>query len=239
MITARGLMHIYKKEMKTYLVSPVAYIVVGFFLIVATLWFFFAMSFFGRNQANMRIFFESLPVLFIIIIPLITMHLFSEEINIGSYEMLLTMPVSFIDIIIAKFLAALTLTVVCLFPTLSYAICISFLGNLDWGPVIGGYLGALLLGAAYCAIGLFVSSLTRHQLIAFLIGLAICGALSISRILMVYVFMFISVPLQYLDAYLHFQNIAKGIVDTRDIIYFISICFLALYGTKLVMEEKN
>lgn len=241
MITIKGLLHIYKKEIKTYIVSPTAYVVIPIFLLVAAFYFFSARIFFLRSQASMREFFSALPIIFCIIIPAITMHLFSEEINIGSYEMLLTMPVTFLDIIIGKFLAALTLTAICLFPTFSYAIFISFLGNLDWGPVIGGYISALFLGAAFCAIGLLVSSITKKQIIALVIAILICLFLCLLNLVVI----LFPVPhvvlsfLKYMDAYIHFQNVARGIVDTRDIIYFISVCFLALYGTKLIMEEKK
>jgi ABC-2 type transport system permease protein len=247
MITIKGLSRIYKKEIKQYLVSPVAYVVITLFLLLAAYIFFHPFpdhpeyTFFLINQATMSFFFSWLPMLFVIVIPAITMHLFSEEMNLGSYEMLLTMPVSFLDIIFGKFLAALTLTAICLFPTLSYAVFVSFLGKLDWGPVLGGYFGALLLSAGFCAIGLLISSITRKQIIALLLSLVICLSLAgIDRLLAI-----ISLPpvvmefLQYMGANVHFQNIAKGIIDTRDIIYFISISFLALYGTKLIMEEKK
>jgi ABC-2 type transport system permease protein len=240
-ITFKGLFHIYKKEIKTYFISPIAYVVITLFLLVAAFFFFFWFTFFLRNQASLRLFFSLLPIFSCFVIPAITMGLFSEEINLGSYELLLTMPVTFLDIIFAKFLAALTLTAICYLPTVSYPIFITFMGKLDWGPVIGGYLGALFMGAGFCAIGLLASALTRKQIIAYLIGWAICFALWLLDRVIIYV----PLPqilmgfIQYLGADYHFQNIAKGIIDTRDILYFISLCFFSLYGTKLIMEEQK
>ncbi len=126
-----------------------------------------------------------------------------------------------------------------LVPTLAYPITVSFLGQLDWGPVIGGYVGALFLGAAFSAIGLFVSSLTRNQIIAFILGMLICFALTLFDIIV----FFLPPPfldvIHYLGVNFHFQNIAKGIIDTRDILYFLSISFISLYGAHLVMEERH
>jgi len=172
-------------------------------------------------------------------VPAITMRLFSEELNIGSYETLLTLPVTFRDVILGKFLAGAAFTTAMLVPTLAFAISVSFLGDLDWGPVAGGYIGSILLGASFSAIGLFASSLTRNQIIAFIIGVAICFTLAmINKMLF-----FLPKPLlnifAYLGAELHFQNIAKGIIDSRDILYFLSLIFVSLYGTHLSMQERS
>jgi ABC-2 type transport system permease protein len=181
-----------------------------------------------------------LPITFSFIIPAVTMRLFSEEINIGTYEILLTLPVKFKDIIVGKFLAASAFVGVMLAPTLVYAISIAFMGKLDWGPVIGGYIGALLLGAGYCAIGLMASSITKNQVIAFIIGMALCFTLTLLTDFMLYFLPNTLVEFfQYLSANYHFQNIARGVVDSRDIIYFISLSFIALYVANLVMQRKK
>jgi len=126
-----------------------------------------------------------------------------------------------------------------LVPTFSYPIFIAFMGHLEWGPVAGGYLGALLLGASFVAVGLFASSLTRNQIIAFIVGMAICFTLTlIDKMLFFFPGSLLGV-IGYLGADFHFQNIAKGIIDSRDIVYFLSVVFIGLYGTHLVMQEKN
>ncbi len=229
--------NIFKKELKDYFTSPIAYIVITIFLLV-TGWFFF-MTFFLNNQASLRNYYGLLPFTFAFVIPAITMRLFSEEMSIGSYEILLTMPVTFSDIILGKFLAGTAFVAAMLLPTLSYPITISFVGQLDLGPVIGGYTGAVLLGASYTAIGLFASSLTRNQIVAFIIGLLICFFLTlIDKMLLFFPGSIVKV-IGYIGADYHFQNISKGIVDTRDILYFASLIFLGLYGTALVMAEKK
>lgn len=230
--------HIFKKELKSYFVTPIAYIVISIFLVIIG-WLFFS-TFFLNRQASMTQFFSLLPITFSFIIPAITMRLFSEELNIGTYEIILTLPVKFRDIILGKFLAAIGFVSIMLLPTLIYAVSISFIGKLDWGPVFGGYIGGLLLGAAFSSIGIFASSLTKNQVIAFITGMAICFSLTLLTDFLLY---FLPNSLigffQYFSANYHFQNIAKGVIDSRDILYFITISFIALYGSYLVMQEKK
>lgn len=232
----RQVLLIFNKEFKDYFMSPIAYIVIAIFLIV-TGWLFFS-AFFIYGQAEMRRFFSLLPWLFALVVPVITMRLFSEELNVGSYELLLTLPVTFTDIILGKFLASVAFVVAMLVPTLAYPIFISFLGDLDWGVVAGSYLGAILMGAAYSAIGLFASSLTRNQIIACIVGMVICTALVLMDMMLFFFPQSTLGMVSYLSANAHFQNIAKGIVDSRDLLYFFSVMFLGLYATHLVMQEK-
>jgi ABC-2 type transport system permease protein len=228
---------IFSKEFKDYFISPIAYIVIAIFLLV-TGWLFFS-TFFVFGQVELRRFFDLLPFLFALVVPIITMRLFSEELNVGSYEILLTLPVTFRDIIIGKFLAGLAFVGAILLPTLSYPIFISFLGDLDWGVVAGAYIGSMLLGAAYVAIGLFASSLTRNQIIACIVGMVICAILAIIDKMLFFFPQSILDVVVYLSSSIHFENVAKGIVDTRDVLYFLSIAFIGLYATHLVMQEKK
>ena len=225
------------KEFKDYFISPIAYIVIALFLIV-TGWFFFS-TFFIFGRADLRDFFTLLPITFSFIVPAITMRLFAEERNVGSYETLLTMPVSFTDIALGKFFAATLFTAAMLLPTLSYPLFISFIGQVDPGPVAGGYIGALFLSAAYCSMGLFASSLTRNQIIAFIIGCALCFTMTILDKLLFFMPTKIVAIVNHIGASSHFLNISKGIIDSRDIIYFISVIFIFIYSTYLVMHEKN
>jgi ABC-2 type transport system permease protein len=233
----RQVPHVFKKEFRTYFVSPIAYIVISIFLIVIG-WFFFS-TFFLINQASLRNFFALLPIIFAFVVPAVTMRLFSEELNVGTYEILLTMPVTFTEVVIGKFLASVAFMGAMLLPTLAYPVTVSLMGDLDWGPVIGGYVGAVLLGAAFSAVGLFASSLTRNQIVAFITGVAICFAM----VLIDKILFFLPTPLvgvvEYLGADFHFENISKGILDSRDVIYFLSVTFVSLYATHLAMEGKN
>lgn len=225
------------KEFKDYFISPIAYIVISLFLIV-TGWFFFS-TFFIYGRADLRDFFALLPMTFSFFIPAVTMRMFAEEKNVGSYESLLTMPVSFTHIALGKFFAASAFAAAMLLPTLSYPIFISFIGNIDLGPVAGGYIGAVLLGGAYCSVGLFASALTRNQIIAFIIGCAICFTLTIIDRMLFFVPERLVPVVEYLGANAHFTNISKGIIDSRDLIYFASVIFIFIFSTDIAMKEKN
>ena len=230
-------LHIFRKEFGSYFISPVAYIVIAIFLLI-TGWFFFT-TFFLLDQANLRNFFSMLPVIFAFVVPAVTMRLFSEELNVGSYETLLTLPVRCSDIVLGKFLAAVAFVGAMLVPTLAYPFTVSMLGQLDWGPVVGGYIGAILLAGAYAAIGLFASSLTRNQIIAFITGMAICFTLTLMERMLFFLPENLLGVLSYIGTNPHFQNVSKGVIDTRDIIYFLSVSFIGLYAAHLVIEEKK
>jgi len=228
---------IFLKELKGYFASPIAYIVIAVFLVL-TGWFFFS-TFFLFNQAELRNFFGLLPVTFAFVVPAVTMRLFSEEFNTGSFELLATLPVTTVHIVLGKFLAASAFVAIMLLPTVAYGAFIAYLGDLDWGPWIGGYLGALLLGAAFSAIGLFASSLTKNQIIAFIIGMSLCLILTLIDKMLFFIPEGVLGIFQFLGADFHFQNIARGILDSRDILYFLSVCFVMIYGTALVVQQKK
>jgi ABC-2 type transport system permease protein len=230
-------LYIFRKEFGSYFISPVAYIVISIFLLV-TGWFFFT-TFFLLDQANLRNFFSMLPVIFAFVVPAVTMRLFSEELNVGSYETLLTLPVRYSEVVVGKFLAAVAFVGAMLVPTLAYPFTVSLLGQLDWGPVVGGYIGALLLAAAYAAIGLFASSLTRNQIVAFIIGMAICFTLTLMERMLFFLPDSLLGIFSYIGTNPHFQNISKGVIDTRDIVYFLSVSFIGLYAARIVIEEKK
>jgi ABC-2 type transport system permease protein len=233
----RQVLLIFQREFKDYFISPIAYIVIATFLLVVGGIFF--SSFFVMGQVDLRNFFIRMPFTFALVVPIITMRLFAEEFNVGSYELLLTLPVTFLDIILGKFLAAVAFVAAIMIPTLSYPIFISFLGDLNWGVVWGGYLGTIVMCAAYAAIGLFFSSVTRNQIIAAIVAMVICAVLAFVDQLLFFLPEAILKVVAYISTTYHFQNIAKGIVDTRDLIYFGSIIFLGLYATHMVMQAKR
>jgi len=229
--------YIFKREFGSYFISPIAYIVITVFLLL-TGWFFFS-TFFAYNQTSLRYFFSLLPYVFSFIVPAVTMRLFSEEFNVGTYEILLTMPVTFTDVVIGKFSAAVIFICAMLLPTSAYPIFISMLGDLDWGPVLGGYIGSILLGAGYSAVGLFTSALTRNQIIAFIVGVAVCFGLTILDKMLFFLPGVLVGFFQYLGSDFHFQNISKGLIDSRDILYFFSISFIGLYACGLIIKGKR
>lgn len=228
---------IWSKEFKDYFVSPIAYMVIAIFLLV-TGWFFFS-TFFIKDQANLRDFFSLLPITFSFVIPALTMRLISEELNLGSYEILITMPVKTNHVVIGKFMASLSVIAIMLIPTIAYPLTVGFLGELDWGPVIGGYIGAILLGGAFAAIGLFTSSITPNQIIAFMLGTLVCFALTLLDNMLIFLPQTLHDTLGYLGAGYHFQSIAKGVIDSRDILYFLSLIFIGLYLTNLAIQARE
>lgn len=236
-MTVKASLRIMRRELGFYFVSPIAYIVIVVFLI-ATGWFFFSV-FFLNGRADLRDFFSLLPLILTFVVPAVTMRLFSEEFSSGSYEILLTLPVSRIDILAGKFLAALSFALLMLIPTLSYPIFVSTLGELDWGPVAGGYLGTIFLIGLLCAVGLFASSLTKNQIVAFIVGVAMCFFLTQVHRVLFLIPVFLTGFFQFLGASTHFNNIAKGVLDSRDLLYFVSLSFIALYFTNIVIEYKR
>lgn len=217
---------IFKKELKSYFVSPVAYIVLTVFLLISG--WFFSSSFFLINQATLREGFNIIPIIFIFFAPAITMRLISEEKKSRTIEILVTMPVRDSEIVLGKFFAALTLLSAAVLLTVPYAIIVSFLGDLDWGPVIGGYVGLILMGAAYVAIGLFASSLTENQVIAFIIALLFVFILFMLNKILIFVPQGMVSILEYLSIEYHFTNISRGVIDSRDIIYYLSLIIFTL-----------
>ena len=236
-MSLRNIFIIFRREVRTFFSSPIAYIVITLFLLL-TGWFFFS-TFFLAGRADMRDFFNLLPLVFAFIIPALTMRMFAEEYRSGSFEISATLPVNLMDITLGKFLAALFFSAVMLIPTLFYPLFINILGDLDSGPVIGGYAGALLLAGAYSAIGIWASSLTRNQVIAFLVSAAGCFFLTIISSILIFLPAFLTGFFQYLGAVFHFNNIAKGVIDSRDLIYFFSLMLVALFGTYIVIKEKS
>lgn len=226
-----------RREFRSYFLSPIAYIVIGIFLIV-TGWFFFS-PFFLNNRADLRDFFSLLPLILSIVVPAITMRLFSDEYRTGTYEITRTLPLSLFSVVSGKFIAAVMFVALMLLPTVSYAIFVTSLGNLDWGPVVGGYAGALLLGATYCAIGIFASSLSKNQIVAYVIGIALCLFFTMIDRSLTLLPPSIAGVFQYLAADFHFQNIGKGVFDTRDLVYFLSLPAVALYATSLVLARPQ
>ncbi|MFA5318698.1 MAG: ABC transporter permease subunit [Patescibacteria group bacterium] len=228
-----------KKELMAYFNSPIAYIFIAVFLIVLN-WLFFN-SFFIIGQANMRNYFALLPWMFLFLVPAVTMRSWAEEKRSGTIEFLLTLPINDWQAVLGKFLAALAFLGIALILTLTIPYSINSLGNMDAGPIAGSYIGAIFMGAAYLALGLFISSLTKNQIIAFVIAVAAS-----------FVFFFIgndfilaTAPqaiapfLKFLGIGSHFDNIARGVIDTKDIIYYISFIWLFLWLNKEIIALRK
>lgn len=228
---------IFKREMKSYFTSPIPYIVTVLFLVA--IGFIFFSTFFAYNRAELRNFFEWLPILFSFFIPALTMRVFSEEKRSGSFETLVTLPVSTGDIVAGKYLASFVSSVVLLAPTLFYVITCCIFGKPDAGPIIGGYAGAVLLAAAFCAVGVFASSITKNQILSFFISFAICIVLTMLDYFAQLIPGGIYKVVTFVSARSHFMSISRGIIDTRDLIYFVSMTALFIVLTVRVLKNAK
>lgn len=211
-----------RKELRAYFGSPMALIFVGAFLAATLFSFFWVETFFARGIADIRPLFKGMPLLLIFLVAALTMRQWSEEQRSGTLEILLTLPVSPIQLVVGKFLAVVALVAVALGLTLFLPFTVALLGNLDWGPVIGGYLAALLLAGAYAAIGLFVSSRTDNQIVASIITVLICLALYLIGVSYVTDFVGAGVGevLRALSTSGRFEAIRRGVIDLRDLTYY-------------------
>ena len=237
MMFIRRTLSIAKREFRSYFNSPIAYIVISVFLLLSG-WFFFT-PLFLVGRSSLRGFFSFTPVLFIIFIPAITMRLIAEEVKTGTLEWLTSMPLRDFEMVLGKFLAALGLIAVALAITLPYPISVEMIGSLDWGPVIGGYLGLLLLAGALLAVGLFASSLTRNQIVAFIIGVTLCFMFYMVDKVVFFLPEHLAAIFQYLSVDYHFRNIARGVIDTRDVLFYLGMMVIGLFLTMESVKRRH
>ncbi len=221
-----------RKELRGYFGSPMALIFIGTFLAVTLFAFFWVDTFFARGIADVRPLFRWMPVLLIFLVAALTMRQWSEEQRTGTLEILLTLPMSTSQLVLGKFLAVVTLVAASLGLTLFLPVTVALLGNLDWGPVVGGYLAAILLAATYAAIGLFVSSRTDNQIVALISTVVVCGVLYLAGTAGVTDFFGneIGEILRAIGAGSRFESIQRGVIDLRDLAYYVTMAgvFLAL-----------
>jgi ABC-2 type transport system permease protein len=230
---------IYKRELNGYFNSPIAYIFIVVFLLLAS-WLFFR-GYFLYAQADLRPFFSLLPWMFLFFVPAVSMRLWAEERKLGTAELLLTLPVRDEEIILGKFLAGLTLvvlTVVLEFPLL---LLTAYLGDIDPGPVVGGALGAVFLGGAYLAIGLFLSAVTDNQIVAFILGVVVSFALFIvgENLVLITAPSSVAPLLRSLGLGAHFESMGRGVIDSRDVVYYLSVIVFFLYLNRLAVRERR
>lgn len=235
---------IFDREFKAYFYSPIAYVFGVIFIILNSGLYMFHFFFFGN--ADMRAFFAQLPLtLGLIFIPAITMRLWSEEKKLGTEELLLTLPMKEESIVVGKFLASFAFYLVALAGTLTIPILLVILGKPDFGPIIGGYFGAILLGAFYLSIGIFISGFFSDQIVSLIITSLACGLLAL--IGWQYVPMVIDgwIPglgqffYNYIGVTRHFNDIERGVIDIKSIIYFISFTILFLYLNAKSLERRK
>ncbi|PCK06985.1 MAG: ABC transporter permease [Alteromonadaceae bacterium] len=238
---SRSIRRIASKETTLFFASPIAYLFLAVFAGVTLFVFFWGEAFFSRNIADVRPLFEWMPVLLIFLCSTLTMRLWSEERRTGTLEHVLTQPVPLWQFVVGKFLGCISLLAIALLITLPLPITVSIIGNLDWGPVIAGYLAAFLLGAAYLSIGLFVSARSDNQIVSLIVAVAICGLFYLFGAPAITDFFGTAVGewLRLLGSGSRFDAITRGVIDFRDLFYYISIILVFLTLNTFVLEKER
>lgn len=241
----RNVSAIFKREFAGYFTTPVAYVFLIVFLALAGALTFYIGNFFDRNQADLEAFFTFHPWLYLFLIPAISMRLWAEERKSGTVELLLTLPVSLWDAVLGKFLAAWIFAGVALLLTFPFWITVNLLGDPDNGAILAGYIGSFLMAGAYLAIGSCLSAATKNQVIAFVLAAALCFLFTLGGTNMVLGFASSVLPQSLVDlvasfSFLnHFDQIKKGVIDLRDLIFFVSVMGVFLFANTLVLELKK
>lgn len=242
----KGISAIYKKEMTSYFYSSIAYVfLILFILIPNVLFFYFFGGIFKENSATMRRFFTILPYVFIVFVPGLTMGAWAKERNAGTIELLFTLPLRQIEILLGKFFAALTLVVIALGGSLIIPIMThSLMGSFDWGQIFTQYLGAILMASCYISITFFLSSLTEELIDSFLLSAALLLLLTIlgyfsQTVQFIPALEWMKVIFNKISLSTHFMNFSKGVLDSRDLIYYLGVTVIFFYLNLRTLESKR
>ncbi len=239
--------HIFLREFNGFLDSLIGYLVVGVFLVSMGLlvWVFPETSVLDYGYADMGTLFSMGPFVFVFLVPAITMRSFAEEKKLGTLELLMTKPVTELDIVMGKFLASFLLLVVAILPTIIYYFTLYQLGspagNIDTPGVIGSFLGMVLLGGVFCSAGILASSITPNQIVSFIIAAFLCFALYTGFDSSASLFSDgqTSLMVKQLGIQYHYESLSKGLIDSRDVVYFMSVTAIMVLGTKTVLSSRS
>jgi ABC-2 type transport system permease protein len=230
-----------RKELYTYSISPAAYGIAVFFLLFTAIWLFYFQRFFTQDQASLRPYFAAFPLVFVLVIPGITMKSWAEERKVGSVELLLTMPFSEWDLVLGKFLAAMGVLAAILVLSLPVPLSIMPLGRFDAGVIVTEYAGALLLGATATAVGLFLSALSKNQAAAFLGSAAVLLVIMMANQIpfAAAVPAWLNAAINFVSLAFHFESFSKGLLDSRDLAFFILTAALFLFiNARVIIFRK-
>jgi ABC-2 type transport system permease protein len=250
----RSILALTRKELESYFASPIAYVVVTLFLILSGIFFYIYLLFYLQNaqmagqygggegmevtQTIMRPLFSNLGFFGLIIFPLITMRLLSEEKKLGTYELLMTSPLSIVQLVLGKFFGAVSLVLLILLLTAIYPIVLMIFGNPDMGPILTGYLGLFLLTSAFIAVGLLCSSLTENQIVAAVLGFVF--------LVIFWILNFVTRSeawygklAQYASLYQRFDSFTQGVISAGDVFYYVGFTFYALFVTGVVLQAQR
>ncbi len=235
---------IFKRELRSYFATPVAYVFIVIFLILMGTFTFYFGGFYERGQADLAPFFNYHPWLYLFLVPAIAMRLWAEERKTGSVELLMTLPVTPWQAVLGKFLAAWAFTGIALLLTFPIWLTVNYLGNPDNGAILAGYIGSLLMAGGFLAIGSCVSATTQNQVIAFVITVVVCFVFLFSGFQVV-LDLFAWAPQAIVDGVAslsfltHFRDISKGVLDFRDLVYFALVIGTFLYANTIVLQWKQ
>jgi ABC-2 type transport system permease protein len=240
----RNVVTIAERELAAYFATPVATVFIVIFLILQGTLTFNLGNFFDRGQADLNPFFSFLPWVFLLLVPAITMRLWAEEKRLGTIELLLTLPITQTQAVLGKFIAAWVFCAIALSLTFPIILTVRFLGDPDLGVIASGYIGALLTAGAFLSVGSAMSALTRNQVIAFVLGVAICFLFAAASYPLVTDFLNRNVPamadiarrLAVVDRY---QNFTRGLISLRDVVFFITFMGFWLFVTTVLVEQRK
>ena len=236
---------IFRRELASYFATPVAYVFITIFLVLAGWFTFYLGGFYERGQADLAPFFSFHPWLYLFLIPAISMRLWAEERKSGTIELLLTLPVTMFQAVLGKFLAAWAFAAIALALTVPIWITVNYLGDPDNGAILAGYVGSLLMAGGFLAIGSCISAATRNQVVAFILTVVVCLVLLLAGLPMVLDVLGVLLPQFLVDAVssmsflTHFNAIAKGVIDLRDLVYFALMIGFWLYACAVVIDLRK
>lgn len=236
---------LFRRELASYFATPVAYVFTLIFLVLAGLFTFYFGNFYNRGQADLMPFFMYHPFLYLFLVPAVSMRMWAEERKSGSIELLLTLPVTMLEAVVGKFLAAWAFIGIALAMTFPIWITVNYLGDPDNGTIVAGYVGSFLMAGAFLAVGACVSAMTRNQVVAFILSIVICFLLLFAGFPLVLDAFGTVLPQVLVDAiaaisiWTHFDSIAKGVFDLRDLLYFLLMIGFWLYANAVVIDLKK
>ncbi len=239
-----GFLSVLKRELRGYFTTPVAYVFLVIFLFSAP-FLTFQKGFFDARQASLQLFFDSLPLLFIFLVPAIAMRLWAEERKSNSIMLLFTLPITTTQAVLGKYFAALSVLVLALFLTFPMVVTVAYLGKPDCGPIVGGYLASIMLAACFLAIGSFFSAITKNQVIAFILSVVACAVCLYAGSPQAMGLVAQSVSkggaeiMESLSFFVHFDGLRRGVLEIRNILFFVIVTAGWLWGNLILLEQRR
>jgi ABC-2 type transport system permease protein len=241
----RHILTIAKREVAGYFASPVAYVFIVIFLLLTGFFPFMVSGFFDRGQANLQAFFAWHPWLYLFLVPAVGMRMWSEERRLGTIELLLTMPITPWQAIVGKFLASWLILALALVLTFPIVITVNYLGSPDNGVILASYAGSLLLSGAYLSVAAMTSAMTRNQVVSFIVSVVIClflilaGWPPITNLLTQWASSWFVETVAAFSVMTHFDSIQKGVIDSRDVLFFLSVIGFCLFTTSVIIRAHR